>query len=171
MSKITIIILIKPGKPFPATIVAYRRVHAGWRVQGVPMPERNQVTVRSTRQAKAVAEVLPTLPGFRSAPEIHAALRGAGERIGLATVYRQLRVLTGRGRVDTIRGVGGEMLYRHRRVSPPHYHLACRACGVSVEVDASEVRRWAERVAAQAGFTSVADTVQLSGLCPLHAGR
>ena len=40
-----------------------------------------------------------------------------------------------------------------------------------MEVDASEVRRWAERVAARAGFTSVANTVQLSGLCPVHAGR
>ena len=135
------------------------------------MPKPHQVTVRSTRQARAVAAVLPTLPGFRSAPEIHAALQAAGQRIGLATVYRQLRLLAGQGSVDTIRGASGEMLYRQRRVSAPHYHLACRACGVSVEVDASEVRRWAERVAAQAGFTRVADTVQLSGLCPLHTGR
>ena len=135
------------------------------------MPEPHQVTVRSTRQAKGVAEVLPALPGFRSAPEVHAALRSTGGRIGLATVYRQLRFLARQGGVDTIRGASGEMLYRHRRVSAPHYHLACRACGVSVEVDASEVRRWAERVAAQGGFTSVAGTVQLSGLCPVHAGR
>lgn len=135
------------------------------------MPKPRKVTVRSTSQARAVAAVLPTLPGFRSAREIHAALRGAGERIGIATVYRQLRFLAGQGSVDTIRGGNGEILYRQRRVSVPHYHLACRACGVSVEVDASEVRRWAERVAAQAGFTRVADTVQLSGLCPLHTGR
>jgi Fur family transcriptional regulator, ferric uptake regulator len=135
------------------------------------MPKPRKVTVRSTSQAKAVAAVVATLPGFRSAPEIHAALSGAGERVGIATVYRQLRFLTAQGGVDTIRGASGEMLYRQRRVSAPHYHLACRACGVSVEVDASEIRRWAERVAAQAGFTSVSDTVQLSGLCPLHAGR
>lgn len=135
------------------------------------MPKPHQVTVRSTRQAKAVAAVLPTLPGFRSAPEIHAALRSAGERIGIATVYRQLRFLAGQGGVDTIRGAHGELLYRQRRISAPHCHLACRACGASVEVDASEVRRWAERVAGQAGFTSVAGTVQLSGLCPRHADR
>ena len=134
------------------------------------MPKPRKVTVRSTSQARAVAAVLPTLPGFRSAREIHAALRGAGERIGIAT-YTQLRFLAGQGSVDTIRGGNGEILYRQRRVSVPHYHLACRACGVSVEVDASEVRRRAERVAAQAGFTRVADTVQLSGLCPLHTGR
>ena len=135
------------------------------------MPKPRKIAVRSTRQAKAVTAVLPALPGFRSAPEIHAALRGAGERIGLATVYRQLRFMAAQGTADTIRGASGERLYRQRRVSAPHYHLACRACGVSVEVDASEVRRWAERVAAQAGFSSVADTVQLSGLCPVHGDR
>ena len=40
-----------------------------------------------------------------------------------------------------------------------------------MEVNGSEVRRWAEHVASEAGFTSVADTVQLSGLCPQHTGR
>ena len=65
------------------------------------MPKPHQVTVRSTRQARAVAAVLPTLPGFRSGPEIHAALRGVGERIGVATVYRQLRLLAGQGSLDT----------------------------------------------------------------------
>jgi Fur family ferric uptake transcriptional regulator len=81
------------------------------------MPELRKITVRSTRQARAVAAVLPTLPGFRSAQEIHAALRAGGERIGIATVYRQLRFLAGQGSVDTIRGGNGEMLYRQRRVS------------------------------------------------------
>ena len=84
------------------------------------MPKPHQATVRSTRQARAVAAVLPTLPGFRSAQEIHAALRGADERIGIATVYRQLRFLAGQGSVDTVRGGNGEMLYRQRRVSAPH---------------------------------------------------
>jgi Fur family ferric uptake transcriptional regulator len=84
------------------------------------MPEPRTVTVRSTRQARAVAAVVPTLPGFRSAQEIHAALRAGGERIGIATVYRQLRFLAGQGSVDTIRGGNGEMLYRQRRVSEAH---------------------------------------------------
>ena len=84
------------------------------------MPKPRKVTVRSTSQARAVAAVLPTLPGFRSAQEIHAALRAGGERIGIATVYRQLRLLAGQGRVDTIRGGNGETLYRQCQVSAPH---------------------------------------------------
>ena len=47
-------------------------------------------------------------------------------------------------------------------------HAALRA---RVETGASEVRRWAGRVAARTGFTGVAGSAELSGLCPAHAGR
>jgi len=135
------------------------------------MLEPRMIMTRSTRQAQAVAAILPAMPGFRSARQIHALLRARGERVGLATVYRHLRMLAEHGSVDTVHGGNGEMLYRQRRVALPHYNLTCRICGASVEADASEVRRWAERVAARAGFTGVAGSVELSGLCPAHAGR
>ena len=135
------------------------------------MPEPDSIMTRSTRQARAVTATLAAMPGFRSARQIDAALRAGGEHAGIATVYRHLRLLAEHGDVDTVRGGNGEMLYRQRRVAVPHYNLTCRVCGASVEADASEVRRWAERVAARAGFTGVAGSAELSGLCPAHAGR
>jgi Fur family ferric uptake transcriptional regulator len=50
-----------------------------------------------------------------------------------------------------------------------HHHLTCRECGRSVEVEGRVVEQWAERVAAEAGFTSVDHTVELFGLCPDHS--
>jgi Fur family transcriptional regulator, ferric uptake regulator len=122
--------------------------------------------VRGTRQAEALASVLSSLPGFLSAQQIHAELRRRGERIGLATVYRQLQVLSEDGRVDTIREAGGETLYRQCRSEAHHHHLICRACGASVEVEGRAVEQWAAKVAAEAGFTAVDHTVELFGLCP-----
>jgi Fur family transcriptional regulator, ferric uptake regulator len=135
------------------------------------MPEPVRTMVRSTRQARAVAAALAALPGFRSAREIHAALRGDGTGAGIATVYRHLHLLAEQGRADTIRRASGETLYRQRRTSAPHCYLTCRICGHSVEVDTSEVRQWAEDAASRTGFTGVADSVQLSGLCPAHASQ
>jgi Fur family ferric uptake transcriptional regulator len=37
-------------------------------------------------------------------------------------------------------------------------------------VEGRVVEQWAERVAAEAGFTSVNHTVELFGLCPDHSG-
>jgi Fur family ferric uptake transcriptional regulator len=122
--------------------------------------------VRGTRQAEALASVLSSLPGFLSAQQIHAELRRQGERIGLATVYRHLQVLSEDGRVDTIREAGGETLYRQCRSEAHHHHLICRACGASVEVEGRAVEQWAAKVAAEAGFTAVDHTVELFGLCP-----
>ena len=122
--------------------------------------------VRGTRQAGALASVLASLPGFLSAQQIHAELRRRGERIGLATVYRHLQVLSEDGRVDTIRDPGGETLYRRCRSEAHHHHLICRSCGASVEVEGRVVEHWADKVAAEAGFTAVDHTVELFGLCP-----
>jgi Fur family transcriptional regulator, ferric uptake regulator len=133
------------------------------------MPQPRGTKVRYTRQAAAVVAVMAGMPAFCGAREICAAIRRDGGRVGLATVYRHLRVLAEQGSVDTIRGVGGETRYRLRRGSFTH-HLTCRVCGRSAEVDGREVWDWAQRVAARAGFTLTGHAVELSGLCPAHAG-
>jgi Fur family ferric uptake transcriptional regulator len=122
--------------------------------------------VRGTRQAEALASVLGSLPGFLSAQQIHAELRRRGERIGLTTVYRHLQVLSEDGQLDTIRDTSGETRYRRCRSEVHHHHLICRQCGASVEVEGRPVEQWAEKVAAESGFTAVEHTVELFGLCP-----
>lgn len=122
--------------------------------------------VRGTRQAEALSAALDGLSGFCSAQQIHAALRRHGEQIGLTTVYRHLQVLSQAGQVDTIRDASGETLYRRCQTDEHHHHLTCRSCGRSVEVEGHAVERWAQRVAADAGFADVEHTVELFGLCP-----
>lgn len=122
--------------------------------------------MRGTRQAEALAVALERMPGFSSAQQIHAELRNQGEQVGLTTVYRHLQVLSEDGTVDTIRDAGGETLYRRCRTDTHHHHLTCRKCGTSVEVEGRAVERWAEQVAAEAGFTDIGHTVELFGFCP-----
>ena len=59
---------------------------------------------RSTRQRAAVSAMLDTLSDFRSAQEIHEALRRSGDPIGLTTVYRALQSLVDAGEVDVLVG-------------------------------------------------------------------
>jgi Fur family ferric uptake transcriptional regulator len=108
---------------------------------------------------------------FRSAQELHAALRARGANIGLTTVYNQLRALADAGDVDTTRSEDGEALYRRCRSEDHHHHLLCRECGRTVEVEGPEVERWATKVAAQAGFVDVRHTVEIVGTCAACANR
>src|SRR6185437_5694208 len=140
-------------------------------LQDMTLDHPRGTRVRGTKQASAVAAALASLPGFRSAQEIHAALRRQGETVGLTTVYRHLQVLSEQGVIDTIRDPSGESLYRQCDTTAHHHHLTCRECGRSVEVEGRVVEQWAEKVAAEAGFTSVNHTVELFGLCPDHSAR
>ncbi|MEV6983271.1 Fur family transcriptional regulator [Sphaerisporangium sp. NPDC051017] len=129
-------------------------------------PPTRGTRVRGTRQAEALVSVLGTLSGFHSAQEIHAELRRQGEQVGLTTVYRHLQVLSENDMVDAIRDESGETLYRRCATGRHHHHVTCRSCGRSVEVEGKAVERWADRVAAEAGFVDVDHTVEIFGVCP-----
>src|ERR1039458_5732239 len=85
--------------------------------------------VRVTRQKRAVATLLDEIDEFTSAQHLHARLRASGERVGLATVYSQLRTLAASGEIDSVRGDSGETLYRRCGSPVHHHHLVCRRCG------------------------------------------
>jgi len=119
---------------------------------------------RSTRQRTAVAELLDQTSDFRSAQELHEELRKRGQGIGLTTVYRTLQSLADAGEIDMLRTGTGEAVYR-RCSDHHHHHLVCRVCGRTVEVEGPAVERWAERVAAENGFSAVSHTVEVFGTC------
>ena len=129
------------------------------------MTERALPGQRTTRQRTAVAELLDSLDGFRSAQELHDQLRAAGASVGLTTVYRHLQALVDAGQVDVLRTGDGEAVYRRCGTDAHHHHLVCRSCGRSVEVDGPEVEAWAADVAARHGFTEVTHTVEVFGTC------
>ena len=120
---------------------------------------------RSTRQKRAVAAALVETDGFRSAQELHAELRARGTRVGLTTVYNQLRALADSGDVDVLRAEDGESLYRRCRSDDHHHHVLCRVCGRTVEVAGRAVEKWAAKVAKEAGFVDVRHTVEVVGTC------
>jgi Fur family ferric uptake transcriptional regulator len=131
---------------------------------------------RSTRQGAAVDDVLASSDRFLTAQALHDELRRRRRPVGLTTVYRHLHRLAETGTVDVVVSPDGEASYRlcgpSSGGSPDndshHHHLVCRTCGRSAEVEGPEVERWAERVAADAGFTDVTHTVEIFGTCDRH---
>jgi Fur family transcriptional regulator, ferric uptake regulator len=124
---------------------------------------------RPTRQRAAVASVLAGVEEFRSAQELHALLREAGEKVGLATVYRTLQAMAADGSVDMLRTAEGEAVYRACSTGH-HHHLVCRQCGKTVEVEGPAVERWAHRVSEEHGFSDVQHTLEIFGSCADCAG-
>jgi Fur family ferric uptake transcriptional regulator len=124
---------------------------------------------RNTRQRGEVLALLEEKEDFRSPQQLHEDLRGRGAKVGLTTVYRTLQLLLDAGEVDTMRLPTGEQLYR-RCGRSHHHHLVCRSCGTTVEVEGPAVERWADRLAAERGFTDVSHTLEIFGTCRNCAG-
>jgi Fur family ferric uptake transcriptional regulator len=122
------------------------------------------IQTRSTRQKRALAEVLDESDGFRSAQDLYVELRARGENVGLTTVYNQLRALADSGQVDSVRADDGETLYR-RCGAEHHHHLVCRFCGRTVEVQGPEIERWANRVAEANRYVDIQHTFEIVGTC------
>lgn len=125
---------------------------------------------RSTRQRRAIQDLLSDADDFRSAQDIHDVLRRRDEKVGLATVYRALQAMVDGGEIDVLKTDAGESVYR--RCSPSHHHhLVCRTCGRTVEIEGPAVERWAATVASEHGYADVSHTVELFGVCPQCASR
>jgi len=120
---------------------------------------------RNTWQREAVRSALDANDGFVSAQALHSTLHATGSPIGLATVYRALADLAGTGDADSLQSPEGESLYRACSTNDHHHHLICRNCGLTVEIEADAVERWAKEVAARNGFTEAAHVVDVFGLC------
>jgi Fur family ferric uptake transcriptional regulator len=125
---------------------------------------------RSTRQRRAVEAEMVASADFRSAQEIHHALRRGGEKVGLATVYRTLQALAEGGDVDALTS-SGQTVYRRCTDDRHHHHLVCRHCGRTVEITGPTVERWASAIAEEHGFRDVDHTLELFGTCAGCAGR
>ncbi len=120
---------------------------------------------RNTWQREAVKTALDGQEAFVSAQDLHSVLRRNGTGIGLATVYRALADLASEGDADTLQSVEGEALYRACVTSHHHHHLICRECGATVEIAATDIEQWAQKVAAENGYSNPEHVVDVFGTC------
>lgn len=133
--------------------------------RGAPPRSAQPLGERATWQKKALASALAEHDTFRSAQDIHADMRSRGARIGLTTVYNQLRAMSAVGSVDMIRAEDGETLYRRCATDSHHHHLVCRRCGKTIEIDAPDLEAWAIRTARARRFSNVSHTLEIVGTC------
>jgi Fur family transcriptional regulator, ferric uptake regulator len=123
-----------------------------------------EARVRPTRQRLLVLEALAAEPHDATAQELHARLRNRGERVGLATVYRTLSLLTQRDVVDELSHQAGESCYR--LCSPGHHHhLVCTHCHRVEELEDCAIDDWVASVSMARGFRPMSHALEVSGVC------
>lgn len=90
---------------------------------------------KNTKQRKMILEVLVNSHEHLSAEQVYDLLQSNEEtkHIGLATVYRNLNVLTQTNQI--VRIFNQDLGHVYDGNIHPHYHLKCTQCGELVDFD------------------------------------
>jgi len=94
--------------------------------------------LRNTNQRKIILEELQGMTSHPSAGDLYEIVRERLPRISLATVYRNLELLTKLGFVKKLALSGGET--RFDAATMPHNHIRCVECGRIDDIDIPVLR-------------------------------
>lgn len=126
--------------------------------------------LKSTRQRDVIAERFFSTGGHLSIEELLNLARNDYPRVGYATVYRTLKLLTECGLAAERRFGEGQTMYETAGDTEHHDHLICLECGHVLEFHNDVIEREQERVARSFGFNVIRHRHELYGLCPKARG-
>lgn len=90
---------------------------------------------RSTRQRTAIRAAIETAARPLSPQEIHDAVRATVPEIGIATIYRNLKLLLGEGEILAVTLPGENPRYETAHLAHRHHHhFHCMPCDRVFEV-------------------------------------
>ena len=124
---------------------------------------QNQLKI--TRQRRAVLKAFTECENHVSAEELYNMVSSAESKIGLATVYRTLALLTESGLASELDFGDGQKRYEHRYMHSHHDHMICTECGKIIEFNHPLIEKFQEKVAADNKFTITSHKLDLLGLC------
>lgn len=121
---------------------------------------------RSGGARKSVVELLAREHCCLSAQEISDRLRDEGERVGTASVYRALDLLTGIGLVQRVEV--GDRGTRYEAVIPDgehHHHVVCDSCGRITAFEDPGLERAIRRLSGRLDHRVSSHDVIIRGQC------
>ncbi len=120
--------------------------------------------LKSTSQRDVIAKVFFANDRHSSVEELYNEVKEVNARIGYATVYRTMKLLTECGLAVERHFRDGEARYE-RAEEAHHDHLICESCGKIVEFEEEQIEKLQREVARRSGFELRGHKMELYGLC------
>jgi Fur family ferric uptake transcriptional regulator len=122
--------------------------------------------LRNGGARRAVIELLGEQDCCLTAQEIFDRLRGSGRRVGIASVYRVLDLLTSEGLLQRIDLGSGISRYEPARSGGHHHHhLVCDSCGKVEAFEDHALESAIHRLEKASGYEVAGHDVVLHGAC------
>ena len=124
---------------------------------------------RMTRQRRVILEELAKVSTHPTADEVHRMVRRRLPRVSLGTVYRNLEILSGRGMILKLDGVGSQR--RYDGDTKDHLHVRCLGCGRVDDLPVGPCADIEKKVRAGTDYEIVGYSLNFIGYCPRCARR
>jgi Fur family ferric uptake transcriptional regulator len=121
--------------------------------------------LKSTAQRDDIAHVFFASRGHISVEELYHQVKQVNARIGYATVYRTMKLLTECGLAVERHFRDGEARYESEAEGHHHDHMICERCGTIVEFEEARIEALQADVAHRLGFRFTGHKMELYGLC------
>jgi Fur family ferric uptake transcriptional regulator len=125
--------------------------------------------LRMTRQRRVILEELRRRHWHPTADELHRRVRRRLPRISLATVYRNLELLSERGVIRRLDAAGEPR--RYDPVADHDCHVRCERCGRVDDLDCQPPGLDLGAFAGRTGYRITGHRFELVGLCPRCKGK
>jgi Fur family ferric uptake transcriptional regulator len=121
--------------------------------------------LRSTDQRRLIVETFFQAPNHISIEELLSQVRAQDPKVGYATVYRTLKLLTECGVAFERKFGDGLTRYELADDSSHHDHLICVDCGKIIEFEEPLIEELQERIAKRHGFVVKSHKHEMYGSC------
>lgn len=118
-----------------------------------------------SKQREQVLDIFLKTERHVTIDELCYVVRKKNPKIGLATVYRAMKVICDAGLAGKADLGDGVRRFEHKYQHQHHHHLVCLKCGRATEVVSTEIEKLQQRLARKHGFTPVKDTMEIFGIC------
>ncbi len=121
--------------------------------------------IKYTSARRVILDVVLEMHDHFEAEQVVYSLKGRGNNVGKATVYRTLPLLVDCGILKQVRFDVKQAFYEHDFGQKPHDHMVCRACGRIVEFDSDELIALRKKIGKRHQFRVTDHHIQLIGTC------
>lgn len=122
-------------------------------------------SLKITGQRKQILDVFLNNEKHISAEELYDQLKKESPGIGLATIYRTLKLLCECGLANEIHFSDGVTRYEHLFGHEHHDHLICLSCGRYIEVFDPDIEELQQKMAEKNKFKVLRHRLELYGIC------
>ena len=126
----------------------------------------NKKGLKATKQRELIAQTFFRLNEHMTAEDMLHAVRKDDPKVGLATVYRTLKLLQECGLARCHHFDNGQPCFEPNiDAHGQHDHLICTVCGAFVEFRNEDIHALQESVARQHHFRIIRQRMEIYGLC------